>query len=99
MTVTTRRRVDVFGPAYLDRVLHVDRPLIDPALGPPLDQSVDGEWKFGTNPTLELVDPIGLHARLSPAGRLARADRHGPPRRPLSRRTRTPSCTQFGLAG
>jgi sugar/nucleoside kinase (ribokinase family) len=58
MTVTTRRRVDVFGPAYLDRVLRVDRPLIDPALGPPLDQSVDGEWKFGTNPTLELVDPV-----------------------------------------
>jgi hypothetical protein len=48
----------VFGPAYLDRVLHVDRPLVDPRLGrPPLDQSVDGQWKFG--PGLELVDPEG----------------------------------------
>ena len=55
----TNRRVSVFGPAYLDRVLRVDRPLIDPALGPPLDQSVDGAWKFGANPTLELVDPAG----------------------------------------
>jgi hypothetical protein len=55
----TTSRVLVLGPAYLDRVLHVDRPLIDPALGPPLDQSVDGVWKFGTNPRLELTDPIG----------------------------------------
>ena len=55
----TASRVLVFGPAYLDRVLQVDRPLIDPKLGPPLDQSVDGVWKFGTNPRLELTDPIG----------------------------------------
>ena len=27
----TNRRVEVFGPAYLDRVLRVDRPLTDPA--------------------------------------------------------------------
>ena len=58
MAIMMKRQVAVFGPAYLDRVLRVDRPLIDPALGPPLDQSVDGEWKFGTNPTLELVDPV-----------------------------------------
>jgi sugar/nucleoside kinase (ribokinase family) len=53
------RRVVVFGPAYLDRVLRVDRPLIDPALGPPLDQSVDGVCEFGTSPTLDLIDPSG----------------------------------------
>jgi sugar/nucleoside kinase (ribokinase family) len=55
----TNRRVSVFGPAYLDRVLRVDQPLLDPTLGPPLDQSVDGAWKFGANPTLELADPVG----------------------------------------
>ena len=55
----TASRVLVFGPAYLDRVLYVDRPLIDPELGPPLDQSVDGVWKFGTNSRLELTDPTG----------------------------------------
>jgi sugar/nucleoside kinase (ribokinase family) len=55
----TNRRITVFGPAYLDRVLRVDQPLLDPALGPPLDQSVDGVWKFGANPSLELADPAG----------------------------------------
>jgi ribokinase len=53
------RRVVVFGPAYLDRVLRVDRPLVDPALGPPLDQSVEGVWKFGADGTLQVVDPAG----------------------------------------
>ena len=48
--MTANRRVSVFGPAYLDRVLRVDRPLDRSGIGPPLDQSVDGEWKFGTNP-------------------------------------------------
>ena len=51
------RRIQVFGPAYLDRVLRVDRPLIDPAAGPPLDQSVDGVWTFGEG--LRIVDPNG----------------------------------------
>ncbi|MBV8318465.1 MAG: carbohydrate kinase family protein, partial [Planctomycetaceae bacterium] len=51
------RRTLVFGPAYLDRVVHVDRPLVDPALSPPLDQSVDGRWEFGEG--LTLMDPIG----------------------------------------
>ncbi len=55
----TNRRVSIFGPAYLDRVLHVDGPLIDPSAGPPLDQSVEGEWKFGPDNELELVDPEG----------------------------------------
>jgi sugar/nucleoside kinase (ribokinase family) len=53
------RRVEVFGPAYLDRVLRVDSPLIDPALGPPLDQSLDGVCEFGASPTLDLGDPEG----------------------------------------
>jgi sugar/nucleoside kinase (ribokinase family) len=52
-------RVSVFGPAYLDRVMHVDGPLIDPAQGPPLDQSVEGVWKFGPEDELALVDPGG----------------------------------------
>ncbi len=55
----TNRSVAVFGPAYLDRVLRVDRPLIDPRFGPPIDQSVDGVWKFGTNRSIELLDPSG----------------------------------------
>jgi sugar/nucleoside kinase (ribokinase family) len=55
----TKRQVAVFGPAYLDRVLRVDRPLIDTTLGPPIDQSVDGEWKFGSSSSLMLVDPGG----------------------------------------
>jgi sugar/nucleoside kinase (ribokinase family) len=53
------RRVDVFGPAYLDRVVRVDRALIDPAVGPPIDQSVDGSWKFSPERTVNLVDPGG----------------------------------------
>jgi sugar/nucleoside kinase (ribokinase family) len=52
-----RPRVVVFGPAYLDRVLRVDRPLVDASLGPPLDQSVEGQWKFGAGPALEIVSP------------------------------------------
>lgn len=38
------RRAVVFGPAYLDRVLRVDRPLLPPGVGDgPLDRSVDAE--------------------------------------------------------
>ncbi len=55
----TNRRVAVFGPAYLDRVLAVDGPLIDPSAGPPLDQSVEGAWTFGPENTLALIDPSG----------------------------------------
>ncbi|WP_422926212.1 PfkB family carbohydrate kinase [Singulisphaera sp. PoT] len=56
-------RILVFGPAYLDRVLHVDRPLVDPQSSPPLDQSVDGAWKFGDG--LTLVDPNGSEILVS----------------------------------
>src|SRR5262245_5335096 len=52
-----RRRTLVFGPAYLDRVLTADRPLVDPGSSPPLDPSVDGAWTFG--PGLSLRDPSG----------------------------------------
>jgi ribokinase len=50
-------RTFVFGPAYLDRVLLVDRPLGGDGGTPPLDQSVEGAWKFGVG--LTLVDPGG----------------------------------------
>ena len=82
----TNRRVSVFGPAYLDRVLRVDQPLLDPSLGPPLDQSLEGTWKFGANPTLELADTAGYAIEIElpgdwpgPTGsvRLARAIRPG----------------------
>ena len=63
-------KVMVFGPAYLDRVLRVDRPLIDRDLGPPLDQSVEGACGFGDGarisssssrpgPVLEIDLPAG----------------------------------------
>lgn len=51
------RRTRVFGPAYLDRVLRVDGPLVDPSVGGPLDQSVDGELRPGRG--LILRDPSG----------------------------------------
>ncbi len=55
----TARRVEVFGPAYLDRVLRVDRPLFDPSLGPPYDQSTDGEWKFTPGRRIDVIDASG----------------------------------------
>jgi len=62
----TSRRVSVFGPAYLDRVLHVDGPLIDPGSGSPLDQSVDGQPKFGPGRELALIDPSGHTVLIEP---------------------------------
>jgi len=53
----------VFGPAYLDRVILVDQPLH--AHGePPLDQSLDGVWNDGDG--LRLVDPIGNRIWINP---------------------------------
>jgi ribokinase len=54
------RRITVYGPAYLDRVLRVDGPLVDPDLGPPLDQSVDGQSRFGGGGGLRVCDPSGF---------------------------------------
>jgi sugar/nucleoside kinase (ribokinase family) len=49
----------IFGPAYLDRVVRVDRPLVDPAISPaPLDGSVDGQW-LEPGEGLTLLDPLG----------------------------------------
>src|SRR5262249_14435294 len=59
LTIMDRPRVVVFGPAYLDRVLRVDRPLVDREFGAPIDQSVEGQWKFGLEREIELVDPAG----------------------------------------
>jgi len=63
-----KRGVAVFGPAYLDRVLRVDRPLIDPALGSPIDQSVDGELRFGVDRALVVVDPTGYTLEIEVPG-------------------------------
>jgi sugar/nucleoside kinase (ribokinase family) len=49
----------VFGPAYLDRILRVDRPLVDPSFRErPLDGSVDGNW-LEPSEGLALLDPLG----------------------------------------
>jgi sugar/nucleoside kinase (ribokinase family) len=49
----------IFGPAYLDRVIRVDSPLVDPAFGGrPLDGSVDGRW-LEPGVGLTLLDPSG----------------------------------------
>jgi sugar/nucleoside kinase (ribokinase family) len=58
------RCVEVFGPAYLDRVLRVDRPLFDPSLGPPYDQSTDGRWKFTTARRIDVIDASGYTLEL-----------------------------------
>lgn len=59
-------RIVVFGPAYLDRILRVDRPILDDPAGRPLDQSVDGEWKFTGRQGIELIDPDGLVIAIKP---------------------------------
>lgn len=78
----TGRRVEVFGPAYLDRVLRVDRPLLDPSLGPPYDQSTDGAWKFTRAGRIDVIDPSGYTLELElpgdwpgPAGEISLASR------------------------
>ena len=43
--MSTPRKTLVFGPAYLDRVVRVDRPLIDPAVGGVVDRSSLGRWE------------------------------------------------------
>jgi len=59
-------RAMVFGPAYLDRVLRVDRPLVAPDLGSPIDQSVDGSLGFTGGRSLELTDPAGYTIEITP---------------------------------
>jgi sugar/nucleoside kinase (ribokinase family) len=69
----------VFGPAYLDRVLRVDRPLIGPAVGSesPIDQSVEGSLEFAGGSNLEVADPSGYSIEIAlppgwpgPSGRI-----------------------------
>ena len=49
----------VFGPAYLDRVIRVNRPLVNPSLGErPLDGSVNGA-RLEAGEGLRLLDPSG----------------------------------------
>jgi sugar/nucleoside kinase (ribokinase family) len=60
------RRVSVFGPAYLDRVLRIDQPIVATGEGPPIDQSVEGEWKFGEGDGIHIVDPVGFVLDIDP---------------------------------
>lgn len=52
-------RARVFGPAYLDRVVRVDRPPRANPAAPPLDQSVNGRIRPGEAEGLKLIDPSG----------------------------------------
>jgi sugar/nucleoside kinase (ribokinase family) len=56
----------VVGPAYLDRVLRVAGPLLDPAVGGPLDRSVEGQPIEPGGPTLALRDPAGNVLAIDP---------------------------------
>jgi sugar/nucleoside kinase (ribokinase family) len=64
--MSTRRKILVFGPAYLDRVIRVDSPLIDPALGGVIDRSVQARADFDSlhwqmrDLTQDRVDPLVL---------------------------------------
>jgi ribokinase len=62
------RRVLVFGPAYLDRVLRVDRPLLPPGLGGPLDLSVGAieTQRRLVGEGVALFDPTGGNLFISP---------------------------------
>ena len=60
----------VLGPAYLDRVIRVDRPLLDPTtrVGP-IDRSVDGRWVAGDPSAagrIRLVDPADSTLEVDP---------------------------------
>ena len=56
----------VLGPAYLDRVIRVDRPLLDLGV---IDRSVDGRW-LGADPSsaglIRLVDPENSQVEIHP---------------------------------
>lgn len=59
-------RVRVFGPAYLDRVLRVDGPLLGYRSDSPLDQSVEGRQGFGDRNGLSLIDPSETAIAIEP---------------------------------
>ncbi|MFO0890821.1 MAG: PfkB family carbohydrate kinase [Isosphaeraceae bacterium] len=58
----------VFGPAYLDRVLRVDRPLVEGSSMGPLDRSQNATGRFAAGLGLELVDEAGHTLRIEPPG-------------------------------
>lgn len=60
------RRVVVIGPAYLDRILRVDRPLLPVDAGGPIDQSAEAVGKFGDGGPIEIVDPGGFVLEIEP---------------------------------
>jgi ribokinase len=60
------RRVLVYGPAYLDRVLRVEGPLVEPELGGPLDRSVEAGSLSPGGPMLRVVDPEGSSLEIWP---------------------------------
>ncbi len=59
-------RARVYGPAYLDRVIRVDRRLRADAAAPPLDRSVDGRPRAGGTGGLTLIDPTGAAIEIGP---------------------------------
>lgn len=59
-------RARVHGPAYLDRVVRVDRRLSSDAAAPPLDRSVDGRQRSGGSEGLTLIDPTGAAIEIGP---------------------------------
>ncbi len=60
------RRVLVYGPAYLDRVLRVDRPLLEPGPGQTLDRSIEARLGTGASSSLLLTDPAGGSLTIEP---------------------------------
>lgn len=60
------RQVVVIGPAYLDRVLRIDQPLTGDSAAPPLDQSIEGHWKFAKTHSVTLRDPAGGVIAITP---------------------------------
>jgi len=59
-------RARVYGPAYLDRVVRVDRRLLASASDQPLDRSVEGRFRPGKAEALTLVDPTGAAIEIRP---------------------------------
>lgn len=96
----------VLGPAYLDRVLRIDRPLrADPAAAP-IDRSVVGTSRFADGPRLELVDPGGNTLMIDlpgrwpgPFGRVALDDRIDANARAMRRLSGTSWADDLGGMG
>lgn len=59
-------RARVYGPAYLDRVIRVDRRLPSDPAAPPLDRSVNGRSRPGDAEGLRLIDPSGASIAINP---------------------------------